>query len=238
MPLNCIIVDDEPLAREGLANYVREVDFLQLAGSCEHPLELAALLDQNPVDLIFLDIQMPKMSGIDFLRQLQNPPMVIITTAYPSYALEGFQLNVMDYLLKPITFERFFKAASKARDYQKLLQKPPVAGVQDYFFIKCGNKYEKIFFDDILYVEGMQNYVSIYTDKGKYVTMLSLGSLADKLNDHAFIRVHKSFIAAIAKISGIEGNELFIGSNRIPISRNYRQEVMEKVLNKKLWDKK
>jgi two-component system LytT family response regulator len=238
MLLNCIIVDDEPLAREGLANYVREVDFLHLVGSCEHPLELINLMEAATMDLIFLDIQMPKMSGIDFLRQTQNPPMVIITTAYPSYALEGFQLNVMDYLLKPITFERFFRAACKARDYHKLLQKPAFAGAQDYFFIKCGNKYEKIFFDDILYVEGMQNYVSIYTDKGKYVTMLSLGSLVDKLNENAFIRVHKSFIAAIAKISGIEGNELFIGSNRIPVSRNYRQQVMERVLSKTLWDKK
>jgi two-component system LytT family response regulator len=228
MLLSCIIVDDEPLAREGLANYVREVDFLQLAGSCEHPLELAALLEQTPVDLIFLDIQMPKMSGTDFLRQLQNPPMVIITTAYPSYALEGFQLNVMDYLLKPITFERFFKATCKARDYHKLLQKPALAGAQDYFFIKCGSKYEKIFFDDILYVEGMQNYVSIYTDKSKYVTMLPLGSLADKLEESAFIRIHKSFIAAIAKIDGIEGNELF----------NFRQQVMERVLSKKLWEKR
>jgi two-component system LytT family response regulator len=243
MLLNCIIVDDEPLAREGLANYVREVDFLQLAGSCEHPLELISLMEQNPVELIFLDIQMPKMSGIDFLRLMQNPPMIIITTAYPSYALEGFQLNVMDYLLKPITFERFFKAACKARDYYKLLQRPALAepgkaGTQDYFFIKCGNKYEKIFFDDILYVEGMQNYVSIYTDKGKYITMLSLGSLADKLDEGAFIRVHKSFIAAISKIDGIEGNELFIRHNRIPISRNFRQQVMERVLSKNLWDKK
>jgi len=238
MLLKCIIVDDEPLAREGLANYVREVDFLQLAGSCEHPLQLMALLEQGPADLIFLDIQMPKMSGTDFLRQLQNPPMVIITTAYPSYALEGFQLNVMDYLLKPITFERFFKAACKARDYYKLLQKPAFAGAQDYFFIKCGNKYEKIFFDDILYVEAMQNYVSIYTDKGKYITMLSLGSLADKLDESAFIRVHKSFIAAIGQIDGIEGNELFIRNNRIPISRNFRQQVMDRVVIKKLWDKK
>jgi len=227
--LNCIIVDDEPLAREGLANYVREVDFLQLAGSCEHPLELIGLLEQSQVDLIFLDIQMPKMSGTDFLRLMQNPPMVIITTAYPSYALEGFQLNVMDYLLKPITFERFFKAACKARDYHK---------PQDYFFIKCGSKYEKIFFEDILYVEGMQNYVSIYTEKGKYITMLSLRSLEDKLDESAFIRVHKSFIAAIRKIDGIEGNELFIRNSRIPVSRNFRELVIERVVSKRLWDKK
>src|ERR1700743_552989 len=149
--INCVIVDDEPLAREGLANYVREVDFLSLAGVCENPLELLPLIDKNTIDLVFLDIQMPKMNGIEFLKIMQKPPMVVITTAYPSYALEGFQLNVLDYLLKPITFERFFKAASKARDYYKLLTGDPAKQAEYYFFIKCGNKYEKIFFEDILY---------------------------------------------------------------------------------------
>src|SRR3569833_1182280 len=168
MMMNCVIVDDEPLAREGLANYVREVDFLNLTGVCENPLELLPLFDKNIIDLVFLDIQMPKMNGIEFLKIMQKPPMVVITTAYPSYALDGFQLNVLDYLLKPITFERFFKAAAKARDYHKLLTANPAGSVEDYFFIKCGGKFEKIFFDDILYIEGMQNYVTIYTAKGKY----------------------------------------------------------------------
>ena len=169
--MNCVIVDDEPLAREGLANYVREVDFLRLTGTCEHPLELINKLDQQPVDLIFLDIQMPKMSGIDFLKIVQNPPMVIITTAYPSFALEGFQLNVLDYLLKPITFERFFKSAYKAKDYHRFLNQSAAISSQkaeidsDYFFIKCGNKYEKIVYGDILFIEGMQNYVTIFTTR-------------------------------------------------------------------------
>ena len=164
--------------------------------------------------------------------------MVIITTAYPSYALEGFQLNVLDYLLKPITFERFFKSATKARDYHKLLTGDPAKQDEDYFFIKCGSKYEKVFFEDILYVEGMQNYVTIYTTKGKYMTMLSLKNLEEKLSASAFIRIHKSFIASIMKIDGIEGNEIFIQSNRIPISRNYREQVLERVISKRLWDKK
>jgi len=236
--INCVIIDDEPLAREGLANYVREVDFLNLAGVCENPLELLPLIDSQTIDLLFLDIQMPKMNGIEFLKILQRPPMVIITTAYPSYALEGFQLNVLDYLLKPITFERFFKAAAKAKDYYKLITGDPAKQAENYFFIKCGNKYEKIFFDDILYIEGMQNYVTIYTARGKYITMISLKSLEEKLPGAGFIRVHKSFMAAISKIDGIEAGELFIGSSRIPISRNYREQVMERVLNKKLWDKK
>src|ERR1700742_4994787 len=140
--INVVIIDDEPLAREGLSNYVREVDFLNLSGTGENPLELLPLLDRQTADLVFLDIQMPKMNGIEFLKILQKPPMVIITTAYPSYALEGFQLNVLDYLLKPITFERFFKSAAKARDYHKLLTGDPAKEVEDYFFIKCGNKYE------------------------------------------------------------------------------------------------
>jgi DNA-binding LytR/AlgR family response regulator len=241
--INCVIIDDEPLAREGLASYVREVDFLGLAGTCENPLELIKISDQQQVDLIFLDIQMPKMNGIEFLKIMQNPPMVIITTAYPSYALEGFQLNVLDYLLKPITFERFFKSASKARDYHRLLTKPTSAEPgkaeqDDYFFIKCGSKYEKIPLEDILYVEGMQNYVNIYTLKGKYVTMLSLKNLEENLAGKAFIRVHKSYIVAIGKIDGIEGNEIFIQASKIPISRNYREQVIGQVVTKRLWDKK
>src|SRR5882757_4163557 len=180
--INCVIIDDEPLAREGIASYVREVDFLNLSGVCENPLELLPLIDRQAADLVFLDIQMPKMNGIEFLKILQKPPMVIITTAYPSYALEGFQLNVLDYLLKPITFERFFKSANKAKDYHQLITKPANPELAktddtDHFFIKCGSKYEKIHFADILYVQGMQNYVTIYTQKGKYITLLNLKNL-------------------------------------------------------------
>jgi two-component system LytT family response regulator len=239
--LSCIIIDDEPLAREGLANYVREVDFLKLTATCENPLELINLLDDAPADLIFLDIQMPKMSGIDFLKIMKEPPMVIITTAYPSFALEGFQLNVLDYLLKPITFDRFFKSVNKAKDYHLLLMKSESTGQQSadgdepYFFIKCGNKYEKIFFEDILYIEGMQNYVTIYTDKGKYLTLLNLKSLEESLDSNLFIRVHKSYMVAKNKIDGIEGNNIFIKSHRVPISRTYREDVIGKIITKKLW---
>ncbi|GAB3330388.1 LytTR family DNA-binding domain-containing protein [Larkinella ripae] len=241
--MNCVIIDDEPLAREGLASYVREVNFLHLVDTCENPLELITLLDQRPVDLIFLDIQMPKMSGIDFLKTVQKPPLVVITTAYPSFALEGFQLNVLDYLLKPITFDRFFKSANKAKDYHRLLtqttptnpQKPETGA--DYFFIKCGNKFEKLYFDDILFVEGMQNYVTIFTTKGKYMTLLNLKNLEQNLVSQPFIRVHKSYLVAVRKIEGIEGNEIFIQSHRIPISRNYRDQVLNEVLTDKLWKK-
>jgi two-component system LytT family response regulator len=240
--INCAIIDDEPLAREGIASYVREIDFLQLMASAENPLELTTLLGQHPIDLIFLDIQMPKMNGLDFLKALQHPPMVIITTAYPTYALEGIQLNVLDYLLKPITFDRFFKSVKKANDYFQLLRRPgdanaPKATSPDYFFIRCGSKYEKIHFDQILYVEGLQNYISIYTQKGKFVTLLYLKNLEENLDNASFIRVHKSYIVSIDKIEGIEGNEILIQSHRIPISRNYREQVLARVVSDKLWDK-
>jgi two-component system LytT family response regulator len=240
--IHCVIIDDEPLAREGIADYVREVDFLSLVGTCENPLELMKLLERETVDLIFLDIQMPKMNGIDFLRVVSKPPMVIITTAFPSFALEGFQLNVLDYLVKPITFDRFFKSVHKARDYFSLLRSSASSASSassgaDYFFIKCGNKYEKINFTDILYVEGMQNYVTIYTTRGKYITLLYLKNLEENLDPSAFIRVHKSFIVSIRKIDGISGNEISIGEFRIPISRNYKEIVLSRVVSSKLWGK-
>jgi len=241
--INCVIIDDEPLAREGMSNYVHEVDFLNLVVTCENPVELAKILDKYPVDLLFLDIQMPKMNGLDFLKIVQKPPMVIVTTAFPSYALEGFQLNVLDYLLKPITFDRFFKSVNKAKDYFNLTTKSAYPELQktdtasDYFFIKCGSKYEKIQFADILYAEGMQNYVTIHTKKGKYMTLLYLKNLEENLDKQSFIRVHKSFVVAIDKIESIEGNEISIESHRIPISRNYREQVIQQVVSNKLWDK-
>jgi DNA-binding LytR/AlgR family response regulator len=239
--LNCVIVDDEPLAREGIASYVREIDFLNLSATCENPVELVKVLGNNAIDLVFLDIQMPKMNGIDFLKIVKDPPMIILTTAFPSYALESFQLNVLDYLLKPITFDRFFKAANKANDYHRLVNRASQGLADetgaDYFFIKSGSKYEKIALDDILYIQGMQNYVTIYTRKGKYVALLYLKNLEENLDSKNFLRVHKSYIVSISKIEAIEGNEIFIQSQRIPVSRNYREQVIGQIVHNKLWDK-
>ena len=241
--LNCVIVDDEPLAREGLADYVKEIDFLQLAGVCINPVELGKLLGSQKIDLIFLNIQMPKMNGIDFLRILPSPPMVIITTAFSEYALEGFQLNVLDYLLKPITFDRFFKAVARARDYHLLTTKTPSSDPaslqrgEDFVFIKCSNKFEKIHFADILYIEALQNYVAIYTTRGKFLTLLYLKNIEQNLDSKAFIRVHKSYIVPIAKIDSIDGNEIRIAEHRVPVSRNYRELVIRQVVNNNLWSK-
>lgn len=237
--IRCVIIDDEPLARECIAGYIHESNFMELAGMGSNPVDLTAILDREPVDLIFLDIEMPVMNGIEYIKMTSNPPMIIITTAYPSYALEGFQLDVLDYLVKPITFTRFFKAANKAKDYHKLLQTAASQKTdeQDFFFIKCDYKYEKIYFSDILFIQAMQNYITIHTTKGKYVTLLYLKSIEEKLDSNAFIRVHKSYIVSINKIQAIENNEVIIQSFRIPISRNYQNEVLDRVVSDRLWKK-
>lgn len=241
MALQCLIIDDEPLARECIENYSRQTDFLALVGTGSNPIDLIQLMDQHPVDLIFLDIQMPMMNGIDFLKMATTLPMVIITTAYPSYALEGFQLDVLDYLVKPITFARFFKAVTKAKDYHQIVNAASLGKTakpaEDYFFIKCDYKYERIYLNEIRYIQALQNYITIYTTKAKYITLLSLKTVEQHLDQHAFIRVHKSFIVAISKIESIENNEIIIQSSRIPISRNLREEVIEKVVADKLWKK-
>jgi len=228
--MNCVIVDDEPLAREGLIDFIREVDFLRIAGTFENPVQLIRFLDQHSVDLVFLDIQMPKMSGIDFLKIRKNPPMAIMTTAFSDFALEGYQLNVLDYLLKPITFNRFLLAVEKARDYQRFLSKSNNQDT-DYFFIKCGNNYEKIFLGDILYLESMQNYVNVFTVKGKYTTLLNLKTIEERFKSNDLMRVHKSYMVAVKKINSIVGNEIRIQSATVPISRSYRKQVFSRVVN-------
>ncbi|MEM6633660.1 MAG: LytTR family DNA-binding domain-containing protein [Bacteroidota bacterium] len=238
MRIHCMAVDDEPLARECIANYVREIDFLNWVGSASNPLELGQILDKTPVDLLFLDIQMPRMNGIDYLKSTSPPPMVILTTAFPSYALEGYELKVLDYLLKPITFNRFFQAANKAKEFHTLRHTHPGASLhppEEAFFIKCDHKYEKIYVADILYVQAMQNYVHIFTTQGKYTTLLYLKNVEENLDPQRFIRVHKSYIVAIERVETIQDNEICIQSHRIPISRNYKEVVMEKVLKGRLW---
>ncbi len=246
MKINCLVIDDEPLAREGLAGYVADLDFLHLMGQCESPLEAGTLLDTQKVDLIFLDVQMPKLNGIDFLKTLRHPPLVILTTAYPQYALEGYQLDVLDYLLKPITFDRFYQAANKAKTQWQLQQQarpsaapppndsasPPVA--DDHFFIKVEHKYERIAVRDIRWVEAMQNYVVIHTEQEKYMTLVTLKSVEERLPTERFIRPHKSYLVAQDKITSVEGNQIFVGQQVIPISRHYREAVIETLINRKL----
>ncbi|MBP7643046.1 MAG: LytTR family DNA-binding domain-containing protein [Saprospiraceae bacterium] len=239
--LRCVIVDDEPLASEGLANYVEVVDYLDLVTVAENPLELNKILDAEQIDLIFLDIQMPHMTGIDFLKIKSNLPMVILTTAFPNYALEGFAFDVVDYLLKPVTFNRFFKATNKAKELYLLKNQKFESASQnvepDYLFIKCDGKYEKIQIDDILFVQAQQNYVIIHTNRGKFMTLLPLKTVEDYLDPAHFLRVHKSYLVALSKIDGVESNEITIQNLAIPISRNLRENVVELVVKAKLLSK-
>jgi len=237
MKINCIIIDDEPLARKGLKEYIHEVDFLNLNGEFDNPLKATEFLGKGDVQLLFLDIQMPKITGLDFLKSLQHAPPVIFTTAYPQYALDGFDLNALDYLVKPISFDRFLKAAMKAKEYYEVRQentRPADAKKpSDYFFIKADNKLVKILYEDLFFVEALQNYVAIHCKDKKYITYLTFKSVEEYLPSDRFIKTHKSFIVSASKIDSIEGNDIRIGTHHVPISRNLKDEVMEKLLSGK-----
>ncbi|MBX2965091.1 MAG: response regulator transcription factor [Cyclobacteriaceae bacterium] len=237
MKLNCLIVDDEPVARNGLEEYVNEVDFLHLAGKCENAIKASALLNEGNIDLLLLDIHMPKLSGIEFLKTLKNPPMVIFSTAYSEYALEGYSLDIIDYLVKPIPFERFFKAAQKAFDFYELKQKAELSSMPspEYFFIKCNHKFEKVNYSDVLYVEAMQNYCTIHIPDRKMITYITLTALEEQFPKERFLKVHKSFIISLEKVSALDGNEIVIGNARIPISRSLKDEVTQKIIGNNLF---
>lgn len=232
--LNCLIIDDEPIARKGLKEYIEDADFLQLAGEFDNPLKAMDMLMKEKIDLIFLDIQMPKMTGLEFMKSLPNPPLVIFTTAYPQYAVEGFELNAVDYLLKPFSFDRFWKAVLKARSMKEGNQSISTTSDADYFYIKSDNKLVKINYADVLYAEALQNYVAIHTDQKKYITYLTFHSIEDHLPSSRFVKTHKSYIVAMNKVESIEGNEIRIGTHHIPISRTEKEAVLEKLLQNKL----
>ena len=226
--ISCIITDDEPFARKGLQGYVEKINFLDLKGTCEDALQLSNMLQQQPVDLLFLDIQMPHITGVEFLRALRNPPKVIFTTAFEHYAIQGFELDVMDYLLKPISYDRFLKAAWKARDYFALREQP--VNTVPYLFVKSNGRLEKIIFNDILFIEGMENYVAIYLENKKIITHSTIKSLLEKLPAKQFIQSHKSYVVAIDKINSIEGNTLHVQSYQVPVSKYLREEVLGQIV--------
>jgi len=231
--IKCVITDDEPIARKGLTGYIEKIDFLELAGVCEDAIQLNALLKQQPMDLLFLDIEMPYISGIEFLQNQRQAPKVIFTTAYEQYAVRGYELDILDYLLKPIPFERFLKAANKAWEYFQSRQSP----ADNYMFVKTDSKLEKVHFDEILFVEAMENYAGIYTAGKKLIIHTTLKSIQEKLPAGSFIQPHKSYLVNVNAVNSIEGNLLHIGPYQVPISKYQKEEVMEKIVNNKLLKK-
>ncbi len=233
MKLKCIIIDDEPVARKILQEFIEEVDYLELIGEAKNPLKSINLLSNNDIDIVFLDINMPKINGIDFLKSTSLNASIIMTTAYTEYAAEAYGLDVLDYLVKPIAFERFLKACNKAKEAKGNVQENK-AKTQDHFFIKCDNQIDKVFYNDLIYAEAMLNYVMLYTGSKKMMVYLTIKSLEEQLPADIFIKVHKSFIVNMTKIKSIEGNILDVGNAKITISQNLREKVMNEIVKDRM----
>ena len=228
--MRCIAVDDEKLVLDLLVDNIQQVPYLQLVKACKNAMEATAVLQKEKVDLIFLDIQMPRLSGLQFIQTLQQPPMVILVTAYEQYALEGYNLNVVDYLLKPVSFERFLKACNKAKELFDLKNENTVtqkADLPDHIFVNVEYTLVKILFSDILFVEGYKDYIKIHlaSSMKPVLTKMSLKAMEEKLPADKFIRIHKSYIVAANKITVIKRDLIYIGSNEIPVSDFYKENL-------------
>jgi len=235
MDINALIIDDEPLARNIIKEFSKSIPSLIIVGECGDAVSAHQFITENQVDLMFLDINMPKLSGLDFLRNLKNSPIAILTTAYSEYALEGYELNVIDYLKKPFSFERFTKAYFKAEEQinlKRTISKSAISKTHDSFiFLKCDKKTIKVNIADICYIEGLGDYIKIYTQTQKYVSNLSMKKMTAILPAERFIRVHKSFIVAIDKIDSLEGNMIKINNERLPLGNNFKIEFQELIKN-------
>lgn len=231
---NCIVVEDEPLAAEVLCDYIRQVHFLDLKAVCADAIFAMEVLQREQIDLIFLDIHLPKLKGQAFIKSLKNPPQVIITTAYQEYALEGYELNVTDYLLKPIELSRFLTAVNKLR--QLPAPQPPApqparmaAPERAYLFFNVAKKKVKVYLDEILYIESLKEYIGITTPRQTILTKFQLGEIEELLARNNFIRVHRSFIVAKDKIDAFTATDIEVGGKAIPIGRSYKELVLREL---------
>ncbi len=235
MRIKCLVIDDEPPARELLTNYIARLENLQLEAQCANALEAYEILQVQEIDLIFLDIKMPELSGLDFIKTLHHRPKIVITTAYREYAVEGFELDVLDYLVKPISFERFLKALSKYNQQAALPN--PSAGIPEadqpidgmYMYFKVNREMVRIYLRDILYIESIKDYIKIITPQKTYVTHERISFMEEKLPEKCFIRVHKSYIVSLQKISSFGGDLMKIDSHSIPVGRHFKRKVQEVV---------
>jgi two-component system LytT family response regulator len=245
--IRCLIVDDEPLALHILEDYMSKIPFLQLVKSTTNPIEALTFVQEGNVDLVFLDVQMPELTGIQFLKIANGKAKVILTTAYPQYALEGYELDVIDYLLKPIAFDRFYKSVQKAQTILQPHAHTSIAPVQtpsmqqqqqdflsDFIFVKTEHKIQKVYLNDILFIEGLKDYISIFTSSERIITLQNMKKMEDALPEKHFIRVHKSYIVSINKIDSIERSRICIGDKIIPVGDTYREEFFKIVDGKNI----
>jgi len=228
--IQCIAIDDEPLALELLADNISKVPYLHLVAACDNAMEAMKILQQQPVDLIFLDIQMPGLTGLQFIQSLQDKPMFILVTAYEKYALEGFELDVIDYLVKPVPLQRFIKACNKANELFQLKNKSkqtPADSHPGYFFVNVDYSQLKVIFDDIVYIEGLKDYIKIHLKSSSkaIITRMSIKSLEDQLPAVQFIRIHKSYIVSVKHITAVRKSSVFIDAIELPVSDNYRDTI-------------
>lgn len=237
MKIRTLIVDDEPLALQVLENYIAQLPELELVAQCNNAIEAHHVLQEEKIDLMCLDINMPQISGIDFLSSLSNPPLVIFTTAFSDYALESYNLDVVDFLLKPISLDRFMKAINKVVEKLNSKQKAVQQEV-DYFYVKADKKLIKVNYEDIIYIEGLKDYVIIRTEDGRIITLQTMKSLTDKLPENRFLRVHRSYLVNIDKINSIMGNMIEVMEKgkvkMIPIGKNYKDDLMNSIDEKRI----
>ncbi|WP_370479061.1 LytR/AlgR family response regulator transcription factor [Tamlana flava] len=230
MKINCLIIDDEPSSQVVLKKFVGDVDFLELVKVCNNAIDALQVLKQDQsIDLLFLDVNMPKISGLTFYKSLQNPPEVIFTTAYPQYAVDGFEVNAIDYLLKPFSFERFFMAANKV--FEKKYNNGNQTGIDQFIFIKSNKTLHKINFENILYIEAYGDYVKVHLANEFILTNATFTSLLESLPEHLFIRTHKSFAINFKQLNSISGNQITIKHHKIPIGQTYKTEFLNFINN-------
>jgi DNA-binding LytR/AlgR family response regulator len=234
MKIKCLIIDDEPLAIKIIENYLSDFKNIELVATFNNAISALSIIDEQHIDVIFLDINMPKMSGLDFLRSLKIKPQIVITTAYREYAVESFDLDVLDYLVKPIPYGRFVKSINKITN-QLQLEKDKLDDViikeEPYIFLKVDKKLMKIKLNDILFIESLKDYIKVMTTLGDYLVHKSMNSISEELPEENFLRIHRSFTIALNKITAVEGNSVEIARRRIPIGRNYLQLAKQKILN-------
>ncbi len=238
MNIRCLIVDDEPLAARLISSYIQQVSGLEIAGVCNNAIDAFRILGDQKIDLLFLDIKMPNLIGTEFLRSISNPPKVIFITAYREYAMDGYDLDIVDYLLKPVSFTRFMKAVSKAtklisidKNYSIVNTKPETIN-ESFLYLKIDKEMHKVLLHEILYIESCKDYVKLHLENGKYLmTKQSLSSMEKLLSPHTFLRIHRSYIVTIEKIDAFKSTYIMIGSNKIPIGRLYKNEVAKALKN-------